>query len=289
MATLAHIQTIAQDKTTIYQEIPQIAAAFISYVNNSDDITKMDDALTDAYVSLDSKTIGERHKRQLAETRNKLAICERDLRALKCEDDSKTAKISELEEDINVLKVENLTLKSEIKELKHENATLKCEIKKLNGEIRELNSEIRELKDENTRNKVHIDIRQLIVNVQSYIFSKVTGLSQRQLNKEQIRTFSDLKDYISELETEKAKSINALYTTSKTQLGLTPEVICSFDVIRRSINDNVHPDEKTITLLERVKANASIAFPCGKATKHDAEIVCDFVERNAELLTGLLN
>lgn len=276
MAALAHIQTIAQDKTTIYQEIPEIASAFISYVNNSDNITKMDEALTGAYVSLDTKTLSERHKRLLGETRGKLANCEKKIRALESEDDSKTTQISDLEEDVDVLKVENQRKDDRIKVLETENAILKHDVKKLNGEIKEL-------KDENIRNKIQIDIRQLIVNVQSCIFRKVTGLSQRQLNKEQIRTFDDLEDYISDLG-EKNTPMNTLYEATKTQLKLTPEIINSFNVIRRGINDNVHPDEKTIILLERVKANTSIAFPCGKATKHDAEIVCGFVERNAELL-----
>lgn len=228
----------------------------------------MDDALTSAYVTLDAKIMNDRRAQQIANMRRDLALADKHIRALTAEDDVKTKKISDLEEDVAVLQVENNALKCEIKELKEENCVLKCEIK--------------DLQDEKLRNKVYIDIRQLIVNVQFKIFSEITGLTERQLKKEQINTFKDLEEYISDLK-EEGIPMNERYTALKTNMGLTIETIKSFNIIRRNVNDNVHPDDDTKTLLEYVKNNLSIAFPLGKATKHDAEMVCAFVERNAEL------
>lgn len=275
MSALAHIQTIAADRDTLFPEIPAIAGAFVDYVNNSSTIARMDDALTSAYVSLDAKVINDRRGQQIANMRRDLALADKHIRTLTAEDDVKTKKISDLEEkisnlegDVAVLQVKNNVLECEIKELKEENIALKCEIK--------------DLKDEKLCNKVYINIRQLIVNVQFKIFSEITRLTERQLKKEQISTFSDLEEYISDLK-EEGVPMNERYATIKTNMGLTFETIKSFNIIRRNVNDNVHPDDDIKTLLECVKNNLSVAFPFGKATKHDAEMVCAFVERNAEL------
>lgn len=98
MSALAHIQTIAADRDTLFPEIPAIAGAFVDYVNNSSTIARMDDALTSAYVSLDAKVMNDRRGQQIANMRRDLALADKHIRTLTAEDDVKTKKISDLEE-----------------------------------------------------------------------------------------------------------------------------------------------------------------------------------------------